>query len=164
MKHNLIEVRKSDKKWFRERCMSAFSNRRRKAIEKVRKEVIKYTAERKALALKKNKSLITRIGLRSVDEFPQDEMASYFFDLFLDLYNTESISWWFGYPIWDEVEIENAPDWWCQEDFVFLYNFSFIMDVPKEEVEILNLASPVGRGSLMIDRELYQKIMEWSNP
>lgn len=143
------------------RSNSALKNREQYRKEEARKAIIRYVAKRRKDQQKHNNSFLCKIKLLSKDTFPDDEMSSYFVDVYMKVWEEDQIDFSSLVPLFHEMD--KAPDWWNADDFAFAASLNNIMKTGLDlDKKIRDFLVALDYGCVSASASLIFYIQDWS--
>lgn len=140
----------------------ALQNRERHRKEEARKAVIRYVAKRRKDQQKRNNSFLCKIKLLSKDTFPEDEMSSYFVEIYMKVWEEDQIDFRSLVPLF--YDMNTAPDWWTAADFEFAANLQQIMKAGLDlDKKIRDFLVALDYGCVSASASLISYINNWSS-
>lgn len=139
----------------------ALGNLDKSRKEACRKLIIKYVSNRRMKQSIRNASFLCKIGLRKKDMFPDDKMSSFFVDLYMGHYEDDKIDDSYFIPVF--YDMDNAPDWWAEDDFLLMCDIRFEMiRTIAWDKKIRDFMVAMKYGDVSSNSELISYIYEWS--
>lgn len=148
-------------------CDKAIAIWEKKRDANIEARLLKRLNKRQALVVKRNNSLLAKLGLRK--KLIMDYSITHYVNVFMDIWRRQLVEdrhWYYETPH-QFVDAANKPDWWIETDYYTVYNMysqaaSGVAWIDKVR-EIRKVANDPNVAQLYVDGELYEFIMNWAS-